>query len=545
MSSNRESNGRDVDAIVVGAGFAGMYMIHRLRELGLSVQGFEAGDDVGGTWYWNRYPGARCDVESLEYSYQFDEALQQDWHWSERYAPQPEILDYCRHVADRFDLRRDIRFSTRVQACAWDEGSSTWHVRTDDGEEARARFLIMATGCLSVPMEPELPGKDDFGGRIFHTGRWPHEGVDFSGRRVAVIGTGSSGIQSIPMIAEQAAELTVYQRTPNHCVPARNRPQDPELEARVKANYADVRARNAEEGAGFGARHPVNHGSALEVSAEERRQQYEHHWEVGGLLFLRAFGDLGIDPAANETAAEFIRAKIRDKVEDPQVAEKLLPDTPVGCKRLCADSGYFETFNRDHVHLVDVRETPIETLVRDGIRTSAGETAFDDIVFATGFDAMTGALERIDIRGRDGVTLKQAWAAGPKTWLGLQVAGFPNLFTITGPGSPSVLSNMLPSIEQHVRFIADAVAHLDRQGMATIEADARAQEEWVELVNAIGDMTLYPTCNSWYLGANVPGKPRVFMPYVGFADYCRRCDELVTNGYEGFILEPAREAATA
>ena len=523
-----------LDLIIVGAGFGGMYMLHRARQQGLTAKVLEAGSDVGGTWYWNRYPGARCDVESLEYSYQFDEALQQDWQWSERYAPQPEILAYCQHVAERFDLRRDMEFHTRVASAHFDEGERRWAVTAEDGRSWEAQFVVMATGCLSMPNIPDIAGADAYTGPIYHTGRWPKEGVDFTGKRVAVIGTGSSGIQSIPLIAKQAKSLTVFQRTPNHSVPAQNKPLDRTLEKAVKANYADLRARNAQELVGFGARHPTNQGSVLEASPEERQAQFEYHWQLGGLLFMRAFGDTGLTTEANEYAAEFIRGKIKEKVKDPETARKLLPDTAVGCKRLCADSGYFETFNEPHVQLVDLRETPLKGLYADGVETEGAQFEVDAVVFATGFDAMTGALARIDIRGRNGQALTEAWAEGPKSYLGLQVVGFPNLFTVTGPGSPSVLTNMLPSIEQHVRFIGDAIADLKAAGYATMEAEPEAQDAWVGHVNEVGDATIYPTCNSWYVGANIPGKPRVFMPYLGFPAYCEKCDAVRAAGYEGF-----------
>ena len=525
-----------LDAIVVGAGFAGLYMLYRLRGMGLKVQVLEAGGDVGGTWYWNRYPGARCDVESLEYSYQFSEALQQEWSWSERYAAQPEILRYVRHVADRFDLKRDIRFDTRVQAAIFDDAAAAWTVTTEAGDRLHARWCIMATGCLSMPTTPEIKGAENFAGAIYHTGNWPHGGVDFTGLRVGVIGTGSSAIQSIPVIAEQAEQLYVFQRTPNFSVPAQNAPMDRALEARVKANYADFRARNAGMQSAFGARHPRNEGSALEATAEEREAQYSHHWRIGGLLFLRAFGDLLTNPEANETAQEFVREQIRRTVHDRETAEKLLPDSVVGCKRLCADSGYFETFNRPNVTLVDIRAEPLECITEAGIRQGGLEHALDALVYATGFDAMTGALNRIDIRGRNGASLREKWAAGPRTYLGLQVAGFPNLFTITGPGSPSVLTNMLFSIEQHVEWIADCIAYLRDRDLTVIEAAEEAETAWVAHVNEMAGQTLFTHCNSWYLGANVPGKPRVFMPYLGFPDYVARCNEVVAGGYEGFVL---------
>tara|TARA_R110002110_G_scaffold406421_1_gene626296 strand:- start:100746 stop:102335 length:1590 start_codon:yes stop_codon:yes gene_type:complete len=524
------------DVIVIGAGFAGMYMLHRMRQQGLDTRVFEAGEDVGGTWYWNRYPGARCDIESMEYSYQFDEQLQQEWVWHERYAAQPEILSYAQHVADRFQLREDIQFNTRVVSLHFDEEQQLWHVATDDGKQSTANFVVAATGCLSVPLLPSIAGQDDFKGAVYHTGQWPHEGVDFSGKRVGVIGTGSSGIQCIPLIAEQAAQLTVFQRTPNYSVPAQNAPLDPELQQRVKARYADLRERSRQMITGFGARHPQNQGFTFEMTPEQRRAQFERHWELGGLLFGSAFGDLLTDEEANEEAAEFVRDKIRSIVKDPQVAQKLVPDSTFFCKRLCADTGYFETYNRDNVQLVDVREHPIQRITATGVSTGNADYALDCLVFATGFDAMTGALERIDIRGKGGQTLKEKWAEGPRTYLGLETAGFPNLFMITGPGSPSVLTNMLPTIEQHVDFVANCIAHLRAHELRCIEADANAENAWVEHVNAVADTTLYPSCNSWYLGANVPGKPRVFLPLLGFPDYIARCDEVVAQGYEGFLL---------
>lgn len=536
VATDKAAPPQHYDVIVVGAGFAGLYMLYRLRRQGLTVRVLEAGSDVGGTWYWNRYPGARCDVESLEYSYQFSDALQQEWHWTERYAAQPEILSYLQHVAERFELRADIQFETRVAQATFDEQTSHWHVETDGGEHFVARWCVMATGCLSVPNEPQIEGAGDFRGGVYHTGRWPHEGVDFSGRRVGVIGTGSSAIQSIPVIAEQAEHLYVFQRTPNFSVPAQNKPMDADLEAAIKANYADFRERNLTMQSAFGARHPRNEGSALEVSAEERRRQYEHHWQLGGLLFLRAYGDLLINAEANETAAEFIREKVRAIVHDPDVAERLLPDSVVGCKRLCADSGYYQTFNRDNVTLVDLRAEPIERITTTGIRQGDQDYAVDDLVYATGFDAMTGALSRIDIRGRNGMTLRERWSAGPRTYLGLQVSGFPNLFMITGPGSPSVLTNMVRAIEQHVEWIDACIGHLRREGAAAIEPQQEAEDEWVGHVNEVADFTLFPSCNSWYLGANVPGKPRVFMPYLGFPEYKAVCDEVAASGYRGFAL---------
>ena len=527
---------REVDAVVVGAGLAGLYMLHKLRQMHLTVQVVEAGDGVGGTWYWNRYPGARCDIESLEYSYGFDEDLQQEWEWSERYAPQPEILAYANHVADRFDLRGDIHFGTRVTAATFDEAATTWDVRTDQGHALRARFLIMATGCLSATNTPDIPGAATFEGRTFHTGTWPHDEVDFTGERVGVIGTGSSAVQSIPVIAAQAAALTVFQRTPPFTVPAWNQPLDAEAVREVKAEYAAFRAANRQMSSAFGARMPRADTSALAVSDEERCAEFERRWANGGLGFLGAYTDLLLDKAANDRAADFVREKLAEIVDDPETARRLTPDQVVGCKRLCVDSGYWATFNQRHVHLVDLRETPIEAITTHGIRTTAGEHRLDSIIYATGFDAMTGALLRIDVRGRHGCTLQDEWAAGPRTYLGLTVAGFPNLFTITGPGSPSVLTNMLVSIQQHVEWIADCIGHLDAHGHATIEANREAQDHWVDYVNGVAGFTLFPTCNSWYLGANVPGKTRVFMPLPGFPTYVEQCERVVDEGYSGFAL---------
>ena len=532
------------DAIVVGAGFAGLYMMHRLRGLGMSAVGFEAGGDVGGTWYWNRYPGARCDVESMQYSYSFDDALQQEWRWSEVFAGQPEILRYAGHVADRFDLRRSFRFGTRVASASFDEAACRWTVRTDTGEAVSARFCIMATGCLSAGRLPEVEGIGTFRGPTYHTGSWPHGGVDFTGQRVGVIGTGSSGIQAIPVIAEQAQTLHVFQRTPNFSLPARNGPMpEPNTTQAWKREYQQRRARARTTKTGtvydFGDK------SALDVPAEEREREYMARWQGGGINFMAAYNDLSVNEASNDTAASFVRARIRELVHDPATADALTPrDYPIGIKRICVDTGYFETFNRPNVTLVDLRRSPLVAVTPAGVRTTDAEHGLDSIVFATGFDAMTGALARIAITGRDGATLSDKWAAGPRTYLGLMTAGFPNLFLITGPGSPSVLSNMMFSIEQHVEWIADCLAHLRRRGAEGIEADRDAEDAWVAHVNEVAHRTLYPRAASWYMGANVQGKPRVFMPYIGGVDaYRRRCEEVAARGYEGFRVHHARRAA--
>jgi len=527
------------DAVVVGAGFAGMYMLYRLRKAGFSARVFEGGSGVGGTWYWNRYPGARCDVESMEYSYEFSEELQQEWEWTERYPAQPEILRYANYVADRFDLRKDIQFDTRITAATFDEGTDRWIVRTDEGAEVSARFVIMATGCLSSANTPALEGIEDFEGETFHTGRWPHERVDFTGKRVAVIGTGSSGIQAIPVIAEEAADLVVFQRTANYSVPARNKPLDPELQRSIKDRYADFRARNRLMPFAFGSNTPIGETSALDADPHELERDLEERWERGGFALLWGYGDFGTNRQANEKAASFVRRKIRHIVRDPAVAELLSPKQVIGCKRLCLDTNYFETFNQPNVHLVDVSEKKIERLTPQGLIAGGKRYEFDCIVFATGFDAMTGSLLKIDIKGKRGEALRDKWSAGPRTYLGLGVAGFPNLFTISGPGSPSVLTNMIVSIQQHVEWITDCLVHMRDHGYSRIEANERAEDEWVGHVNAVANTTLYPSCNSWYLGSNVPGKTRVFMPLVGFPPYVEKCNEVATKGYEGFTLERA------
>ena len=525
----------NVDVVVVGAGFGGLGMVRRLVADGWDVQGFEAADGVGGTWYWNRYPGARCDVESVEYSFSFDDDLQQEWEWTERYASQPEILRYLEHVADRYDLRRHFRFGTRVVGAAFDEAASRWTVEADDGSVTTARFVVFATGCLSAANVPDIPGLDRFAGEVFHTGRWPTEPVSFDGKRVGVIGTGSSGVQAIPVIAAEAAELVVFQRTATYTVPARNAPLDPAEQEAVKKEYDEIRAAARMMPMGFGARSPQTQPSALAVEPDERVREYESRWNVGGLTFLATYADLMLDPNANATAADFVREKIRSIVADPDTADRLVPEQVIGCKRLCLDTGYYETFNRPNVRLVDLRATPIEEITATGVRVGDEEVALDTLVLATGFDAMTGALERIDVRGRDGVALKDTWSAGPRTYLGLGVPGFPNMFIVTGPGSPSVLTNMVVAIEQHVDWIAGCLDDMRTQDLHTIEATGEAADQWVAYVNAVGGFTLFATCNSWYLGANVPGKPRVFMPLPGFPPYAEHCTHVARNGYEGFV----------
>lgn len=523
------------DAVIVGAGFSGVYALYKLRQLGLNPVVIEAGDGVGGTWYWNRYPGARCDIESMEYSYQFSEQLQQEWEWSERYATQPEILRYINSVADRFELRDGMTFNTRVTAAQFNADTQNWRVTTDTDVVFEAQYFIMATGCLSSPNIPNIEGMDDFSGASYHTGQWPHEEVDFTGQKVGVIGTGSSGIQSIPLIAKQAAQLTVFQRTANYSIPAHNQPLDPVKTAQVKQRYKEFRDENRLTS--FHADFRYGELNAMEVSAKDREAEFEARWASGGLPFLAGFADLLFDTNANEMAGEFIRKKIQAIVDDPELAEKLSPSGVVGCKRLCVDTDYYATYNADHVALVDIRKTPIERVTNKGVRTSSQDYEFDSIVYATGFDAMTGAIMKVDIRGIDGQRLQETWADGPKSYLGLAINGFPNLFTVTGPGSPSVLTNMLGSIEHHVDWIADCIQYIANNNARSIQATAPAQESWVSLVNEIADATVYPNCNSWYLGANIPGKPRVFMPYLGFDTYYEQCQHIVENDYEGFALE--------
>ena len=533
-------NPPDFDAVVIGAGFAGLGMLRKLgEELGMSVQVYETGSGVGGTWYWNRYPGARCDSESYMYCLTFSKELLQDWNWSGKYPEQPEILSYLEHVADRFDLRRNIQFNTRVTSARFLEDRNQWEIETDQGDRVTAQFLITGIGCISSGNVPNIKGLHSFQGEWYHTGSWPHEKVDFAGKRVAVIGTGSSGVQSIPVIAEQAGRLTVFQRTPQYTIPARHATVDRKfLEEVVKPNYGEILEKARWSAGGF----PVDRDerSALEVTEAERLETYEAGWAEGGIRFLAgSFKDIATDRRANDTMAEFIRKKIREMVKDPETVEKLLPtDHPFGAKRALIDTDYFDTYNRDNVDLIDIRHSPIQEITPNGLRTEDEEFEFDIIVFATGFDAMTGTYFKMDIRGRNDLSLKDKWSEGPKTYLGVQTAGFPNMFMITGPGSPSVLSNMPVSIEQHIDWIADFLQHMREHGIEGAEADADAEAAWVSHVNEVAEPTMHMLADSWYLGANIPGKPRVFMPYIGgVGTYRKKCNEIAEKGYEGFILE--------
>jgi len=530
-----------LDALVVGAGFSGLYALHRLRELGLAVRLVERGGGVGGTWYWNRYPGARCDIESVDYQFSFSPELLAEWDWTERYAAQPEILAYLEFVADRLDLRRDIELETTVTAARYDEQRDRWRVATDRGEYD-ARFLVLAVGNLSAPKPPPFPGLETFEGEWYMTARWPEEPVDLHGKRVGVVGTGSTGIQVVTATAAVADELWVFQRTPNYSMPAHNGPLDPDVQREVKRTFA-ARRRMAEESEA-GVPFPAPEKRAREVSEAERRRMYDEGWARGGINSLSyAFTDFHSDELANATGADFTREKIRGIVSDPDLAALLSPSHHIGTKRTCVDTGYYEVYNRPDVHLVDIRSAPIEEITPRGIRTAAGEYPLDVIVFAIGFDAMTGPFLDIDLRGRGGTSLRERWADGPRTYLGLTVAGFPNMFLVTGPGSPGVLSNMVVSIEQHVDWLADCIASLRDRGLDAIEAAPEAEAGWVAHVNEVADATLYPQAGSWYVGANVPGKPRVFMPYVGGCGrYRAEGDEVARAGYRGFRLSGTADA---
>ncbi len=538
----------DVDAVVIGAGFSGLYMLHRLRDtMGLAVRVIEAGGGVGGTWYWNRYPGARSDSDSYVYCYSFDEQLWQDWEWSERYPESPEIRSYLEHVTQRFDLAKDITFDTRVTGATFDESANAWTITTDGGETVTARYLITGVGALSSSSIPAFPGLDSYTGATYHTGHWPHEGVDFTGKRVGIIGTGASAVQAIPLIAAEAADLTVFQRTANYILPARNGPVDPEVKAARKQDFAGIRERT--RASYFGFELELLEKGVLESTDEEIEQELMSRWEDGGFgIWLGAYVDVFFTDEANAKVRRFMHDRIREKVTDPATAELLVPSGyPFGVKRIPLDSGYFETFNQPHVHLVDVKANPVGAITPGGVRLADGaEFEFDAIVYATGFDAMTGPLNNIDIRGRGGELLREKWAEGPRTYLGLTSAGFPNLFTLTGPQSPSVLSNMPVSIEQHVEFVAKIIGDLRERGADTIEPTREAEDAWVAHNQELAEATLFTQADTWYMGANIPGKPRVFMPNLDFVGpYRAKCDEVAANGYEGFTFRESDKGAMA
>jgi cation diffusion facilitator CzcD-associated flavoprotein CzcO len=546
LKSTKQSNQvANYDAVVIGAGFSGLYTLHRLREAGFSTRVFEAGDGVGGTWYWNRYPGARCDSESIYYNYTFSEELYKEWTWTSRYPEQPEILSYLNFVATKFDLRRDIQFKTRILAAHYNEENNRWMIHLNDGTSVSAKYFITGVGCLSAANVPNFNGINNFKGEWYHTGHWPHEKVDFKGKRVGIIGTGSTGVQAIPVLAQEAEHLTVFQRTPQYCAPARNHPYDPEYIRQAKENFSEIKRQMRESQGGQPMVPPTK--SALEVTPEERERVYEEAWEKGGLGIFTAYYDLLSNDAANETAAEFIRSKIRKIVDDPEVAEKLLPSYFYGTKRPIIDTNYYETYNRENVTLVDVKKAPIKEITRKGIRTTEAEYELDAIVFATGYDGMTGPLLKMDIRGKNGVSLKEKWAGGAqtRTYLGIANVGFPNMFMITGPESPSVLSNMPVSIEQHVEWIADCIEYMNKNGVETIEATVEAEEAWSTHCREVAESTLYTKTDSWYTGANIPGKPRGFLIYVGgVGTYRQKCTEIAAKGYEGFSLKSSTKTAT-
>jgi cation diffusion facilitator CzcD-associated flavoprotein CzcO len=534
------SAAEELDAVVIGAGFSGLYMLHRLRALRLRCRVYETGDGVGGTWYWNRYPGARCDSESYFYCYSFSDEIMQEWTWTERFPAQAEIQRYLEFVATRLELWPDIRLGTRVTAAVYDDETQRWRVETSAGDVVTARYVVTAVGAISAANIPDIPGLDTFGGRWYHTGQWPPEGVDLNGKRVGVIGTGSTGVQLIPVVAEQAAELTVFQRTPNFSMPARNRPLDPAFIAHVKETYADVWDRVRHHPGGMPL--PLPTQKFEEVDADEARRRYEAAWAEGGVMVLQQFSDLMTSERSNEFCAEFFRDKIRSTVHDPETAEKLLPKGyPIAAKRPVLDCNYFETFNKPHVHLVDLDDTPIEEVTPRGVRAGGVEHALDVIVFATGFDAFTGSFLRIDIRGRDGVRLADRWQDGPSALLGLAIAGFPNLLTVNGPCNPAVLTNVPATIEHDVEWIADCIAYAEQHGITAIEPTEEAEKEWVRYTAELVDGTLYMKANSWWLGANIPGKPRVFMAFVGGLNkFRKRCAEVAAAGYEGFQLTRSR-----
>jgi cation diffusion facilitator CzcD-associated flavoprotein CzcO len=525
------------DVVVVGAGFAGMYLLHRLRSLGFNVQVFDKAAGVGGTWYWNRYPGARCDVRSLDYSYSFDPELEQEWEWTEKYATQPEILKYANHVAERYNLWPNMKFETAITSAVFDDARGRWTVTTDKGDVIDTQHFVLAVGTLSTPKLPEIPGIETYKGPKYQTSLWPHEGVDFTGKRVAVIGTGSSAIQSIPLIAKQAKQLTVFQRTPNFSGPAGNRKlQDKEVND-VKTNYREYRQRAKVSANGI----PFDFTPipTFSVPAEEQQKILNNAWDTADFMrMIASFEDVLLDKKANDVVSDFFREKIRTIVKDPEIAEALCPyDHPIGTKRPCVDTDYYATYNLDHVRLVNLRKTPITEITSVGINTTDEQFEFDAIVFATGFDAMTGSILKIDIRGKNGTKLADQWKDGPTTYLGLAIANFPNLYTVTGPQSPSVLSNMMVSIEQHVDWLTDLFVTMRDKGRSVIEATQQAQDEWILHSSEVGNMSLYPLANSWYMGANVPGKPRVFLPYLGgVGPYREICDNVAAQDYKGFVF---------
>ena len=521
----------ELDVIIVGAGFSGLYMLYKMRKMNLKALIIERASDAGGTWFWNRYPGARCDIESIEYSYSFSDELQQEWNWSNRYSDQSEILEYINYVVKKFNLKENIVFNTSVKSATFDENLKNWIVETDS-KSYSSKFCVMATGTLSSIKQPNFDGLENFKGDWYVTGEWPHEKLDFTSKKVAIIGTGSSAVQSIPVIAEEAKNLTVFQRSPNYTIPANNRPLTEKELSNAKSSYDQIREKAKYTRAGIGY-NQFDERKLLDLSSEEIKKELNNRWKMGGQeIFTAGFTDVGVSLEANKIVADFVKSKIREIVKDPNVAKLLSPEDAIGCKRLCADTNYFETYNRENVELIDLNSNPINSITENGILTKNKEFKFDTIIFATGFDAMTGALQAIDITGKNGKKLKQVWKDGPKSFLGLLINGFPNLFTVTGPGSPSVLTNMMVAIEQHVEWISDCINFLSKSNLNEVEADELFQIEWMDHIEEVAKNTLRYTCNSWYVGANVPGKKRVFMPYAGgFGKYREKCDEIAENNY--------------
>ena len=525
------------EVIVIGAGFGGIYAVYRFRNQGLDVLCLEAAPDVGGVWYHNAYPGARCDLQSIDYSYSFSEELQQEWNWTQRYSPQPEILAYLRHVTDRFDLRRDMRFNTRVTGMARDDERNLWTLTTKSGKTYTAQFVVLATGPLSAPKAAEFPGMADFKGDLYRTSSWPHEPITFAGKRIGMIGTGSSGVQAITEIAKTAGHLEVFQRTPAFSAPAHNRPLEPDELAAAKARYPEYRA---EMKSGFlGAWGYASGKNAVDLSAEEQRAILDDFWynqDAGGTGYCSAFNDVLFNEEANKVVADYLREKMAEIIKDPALLKKLTPtDYPVGTRRPCCDSGYFESFNRDNVSLVDLRETPIVRFVENGIECSDGVHQLDMIVMALGFDAITGAATVIDPVNGKGEHLNDAWKEGPRTYLGFGVAGFPNLFFVNGPMGTSALGNV-PLVSEHdVDWIGDCLAWMKRNNLTRFEALPESQEAWSQEVLAIGNMTLFMKTPSWFTGGNIPGKPRGILAYLGgLGTFAQRCKDVAEKAYEGF-----------
>lgn len=527
--------GDTFDAVIVGAGFTGLYMLHVLRQKGFTARLVDAASGVGGTWYWNRYPGARCDIESMQYSFQFSEELQQEWEWTERYASQPEILAYIEHVAERFDLTRDIQFDTRVEAATFNEDTGVWIVETDRGQTLHARYFIMGVGCLSAPIKPTFEGEADFTGETYQTSIWPKEPVDFKGKRVGIIGVGSSAIQAGPLIAEEAEHVYIYQRTPNYVVPSQNRPLTPEEVRDIKSDYKGFRAKAY---AGLTAFLFERHDqSVFDLTPDERRARFDNYWNIGGLPFLGAFNDILFNDDANQACIDYWRSRIEEIIDDPKLVDLLTPDEEFGCKRLCSGTGFYEMFNRDNVTLVDVRGTGIERFTPTGLRAEGVDYDLDTIIFATGFDAMTGSVTRIRITGKGGQTIQQKWAEGPKTYLGLMISGFPNMFNMVSAGSPSVLATMVTAAEQHGDWVGECLDHMRETGKTVIEATPEAEAEWSAEVKRAGDASLRTNCDSWYVGSNIEGKARAFAPYIGgWPPYVARCNAETASKYENCVL---------